>query len=42
VSTGLEGGMLGVSAVALIGAAIATVWAVNEWWLGKRSETRDV
>jgi AAA family ATP:ADP antiporter len=42
VSTGLESGTLGVSAVALIDAAIATAWAVNGWWLGKWSETRDV
>jgi AAA family ATP:ADP antiporter len=42
VSTALEGGSLGTSAVALIGAAVATVWAVNGWWLGKRGETRSV
>jgi AAA family ATP:ADP antiporter len=40
VSTALEGGALGTSAVALIGAIVATVWAVNGWWLGKRSEAR--
>jgi AAA family ATP:ADP antiporter len=40
VSTALEGGSLGISTVALIGAGVATVWAVNGWWLGKRSETR--
>jgi len=38
VSTALEGGSLGTSAVALIGAVVATVWALNGWWLGKRSE----
>jgi AAA family ATP:ADP antiporter len=38
VSTALEGGSLGTSAVALLGALVATVWAVNGWWLGKRSE----
>jgi len=42
VSTALEGGSLGTSAVALIGAMVATVWAVNGWWLGKRSEGRSV
>jgi ATP:ADP antiporter, AAA family len=42
VSTALEGGTLGPTAVALIGAAVATVWAVNGWWLGKRSEARHV
>ena len=40
VSTALDGGALGTSAVALIGAAVATVWAVNGWWLGKRSEAQ--
>lgn len=41
VSTALEGGALGTSAVALIGAGVATVWAVNGWWLGKRSDARE-
>ncbi|HWM23432.1 MAG TPA: MFS transporter [Chthoniobacterales bacterium] len=41
VSTALEGGALGTSAVALIGAIVATVWAVNGWWLGKRSDARE-
>jgi AAA family ATP:ADP antiporter len=41
VSTALEGGTLGVTAVALIGAAVSTAWAVNGWWLGKRSDSRD-
>jgi len=40
VSTALEGGALGTSAVALIGAVLATVWAVNGWWLGKRSDAQ--
>jgi AAA family ATP:ADP antiporter len=40
VSTALEGGSLGTSAVALLGALVAIVWAVNGWWLGKRSEAR--
>jgi AAA family ATP:ADP antiporter len=40
VSTALESGALGISAVALIGAAVATVWAVNGWWLGKTSDAR--
>jgi hypothetical protein len=38
VSRALEGGALGTSAVALIGAVVACVWAVNGWWLGKKSE----
>jgi AAA family ATP:ADP antiporter len=42
VSTALEGGSLGTSAVALIGAVVAAVWAVNGWWLGKRGEARSV
>jgi AAA family ATP:ADP antiporter len=41
VSTALEGGALGTSAVALIGAVVATVWAVNGWWLGKRSDAQE-
>jgi AAA family ATP:ADP antiporter len=40
VSKVLEGGALGVSGVALIGAAVATAWAVNGWWLGKRSDAQ--
>ena len=42
VSTALEGASLGTSAVALLGALVATVWAVNGWWLGKRSEARHI
>jgi ATP:ADP antiporter, AAA family len=41
VSTALEGGALGTSAVALIGAIVATVWAANGWWLGKRSDAQE-
>lgn len=41
VSTALEGGALGASAVALIGAGVATLWAVNGWWLGKQSDARE-
>lgn len=41
VSTALEGGALGATAVALIGAAVASAWAINGWWLGKRSDSRD-
>jgi len=40
VSTALETGTLGTSAVALIGAGVAAVWAVNGWWVGKQSEAR--
>jgi ATP:ADP antiporter, AAA family len=40
VSTALESGALGTSAVAFIGAMVAVVWAVNGWWLGKRSDAR--
>jgi AAA family ATP:ADP antiporter len=42
VSKVLEGGALGASAVALIGAVVATTWAVNGWWLGKRSDARSL
>lgn len=41
VSTALEGGTLGVTAVALIGAAVSAAWAINGWWLGKRSDARN-
>lgn len=34
----VEAGGLGVSAVAVLGAAIAAVWAVNGWWLGRRHD----
>ena len=40
VSTALEGGALGITAVALIGAAVSTAWAINGWWLGRRSDAR--
>ena len=40
VSTALEGGTLGVTAVALIGAAVSAAWAVNGWWLGRTSDAR--
>jgi AAA family ATP:ADP antiporter len=40
VSTALEGGALGPTTVALIGAGVAAVWAINGWCLGRRSETR--
>jgi AAA family ATP:ADP antiporter len=40
VSTALEGGALGPTTVALIGAGVATAWAINGWWLGKRSDAR--
>jgi AAA family ATP:ADP antiporter len=40
VSTALEGGALGVTAVALLGAAVSVLWAVNGWWLGKKSDAR--
>ena len=40
VSTALQGGALGISAVALIGAAVSAVWALNGWWLGRRSEAK--
>ena len=38
VSTALESGALGATAVALLGAVLAGVWAINGWWLGKRSD----
>ncbi|HKP93360.1 MAG TPA: MFS transporter [Chthoniobacterales bacterium] len=40
VSSALEGSTLGPTAVALIGAAVGAIWAINGWWLGQRSETR--
>jgi hypothetical protein len=41
VSTALEGGALRVTAVALLGAGVSVVWAVNGWWLGKKSDARE-
>lgn len=41
VSTALEGGALGATAVALIGAGVAALWALNGWWLGKTSDARN-
>ena len=38
VSTALESGALGASAVALTGAVVAGVWVLNGWWLGRRSD----
>jgi AAA family ATP:ADP antiporter len=38
VSTALESGALGATAVAVLGAVLAGVWAINGWWLGKRSD----
>jgi hypothetical protein len=34
----LKAGGIGASAVALIGAGAAAVWAVNGWWLGRRHD----
>jgi AAA family ATP:ADP antiporter len=40
VSTALEGGTLGVTTVALIGAVVSAAWAINGWWLGRTSDNR--
>jgi AAA family ATP:ADP antiporter len=37
-SNALEHSPLGATAVALVGAALAGVWAFNGWWLGRRSD----
>jgi AAA family ATP:ADP antiporter len=34
----VEGGGLGSIAIALAGAVVAAVWAVNGWWLGRRHD----
>ncbi len=38
VKAGLESGGLSFSGVAFLGAGIAACWALNGWWLGRRSE----
>jgi AAA family ATP:ADP antiporter len=39
VSTILEAGAMGPAGVAMLGAVLAAVWALNGWWLGRHSET---
>jgi AAA family ATP:ADP antiporter len=36
VKTALEGGGLSATGVALLGAGLAGLWALNGWWLGRR------
>jgi AAA family ATP:ADP antiporter len=40
VKAGLENGGLSPSGVALLGAGLAATWALNGWWLGRRSESK--
>jgi AAA family ATP:ADP antiporter len=40
VKTALEGGGLSAGGVAMLGAGLAAVWALNGWWLGRRYRTR--
>ena len=41
VKTALEAGGLGSVGVALLGAALAALWALNGWWLGHQARLRD-
>lgn len=38
VSSALNAGGLGPAAVAVLGAALAALWAFNGWWLGRRHD----
>ena len=38
VKSALEGGGLSTAGVALLGAGLAAVWALNGWWLGRQAE----
>jgi ATP:ADP antiporter, AAA family len=42
LKTALEAGGLSNAGVALLGAALAAVWALNGWWLGRRQARGDV
>lgn len=37
----IEGAGFGVQTVALLGAASATLWAINGWWLGRRHDSEE-
>jgi AAA family ATP:ADP antiporter len=37
----IENGPYGVTAIAIVGAVISAVWAVNGWWLGRRFDRAD-
>lgn len=41
VKTALEAGGLASAGVALLGAALAALWALNGWWLGREARRRD-
>lgn len=38
VSKALDGAGMGPAAVAVLGAVIAAVWAINGWWLGRNAD----
>jgi AAA family ATP:ADP antiporter len=37
----IEKGPYGVAAIAIVGASISAVWALNGWWLGRRFDRAD-
>ncbi len=37
----IEKGPYGVAAIGFVGAAVAAVWALNGWWLGRRFDRQD-
>jgi AAA family ATP:ADP antiporter len=41
LTTSIEKGPYGVTAIAIVGAVISAVWAVNGWWLGRRADRAD-
>lgn len=42
VKSGLEAAGLGVGSVAVLGAALAALWGLNGWWLGRRHDSASV
>ncbi len=36
---GIGGIGFGPQAIAVLGAAVASLWAVNGWWVGRRHDT---
>jgi hypothetical protein len=40
ISNGLQSGGLGAAAVAVLGAVLSGVWAINGWWLGRRNDLK--
>ncbi len=41
VKTALEAGGMASAGVALLGAALAALWALNGWWLGRQARLKE-